>query len=327
MCTSIAMKTKDFYFGRTLDLECGFGERVVITPRNYPFFFREAGVMLNHYAMIGISSVSDGYPLYAEAANEKGLCMAGLNFPDNAFYSETCKKNKEAIASFELIPRILGTCSTVAEAEKVIETIDIISIPFSSSLPASPLHWHIADSERSITLESVESGLNVYDNPVGVLTNNPVFHFQMTNLSQYLNLTAEYPKDRFGNNSVCPLSPFGQGFGAIGLPGDNSPASRFVRTAFYKNNSVCEDTEASSVTQFFHLLDSVSIVRGSVLTPDGKYDQTIYSCCVNASQGTLYYKTYENSRITAVMMKSEDLNQKKIIEYPLRTEQDFFMQN
>ena len=83
MCTSIAMKTNDFYFGRTMDLEYNFNECVVFTPRNYPVPFRKMGMMKRHYALLGMATVMDGFPLYAEAANEKGLCIAGLNFPDN----------------------------------------------------------------------------------------------------------------------------------------------------------------------------------------------------------------------------------------------------
>lgn len=324
MCTSLALKTGDFYFGRNLDLEYEFGERVVITPRNYPFFFRKSGVMLSHYAMIGMAAIEDGYPLYAEASNEKGLCMAGLNFPGNAFYSKEQAENKQTISPFELIPWLLGTCSTVQEAIQRLRTVHIAHIPFSDSLPLSPLHWHIADSKQSITLESLKEGIKIYDNPVGILTNNPGFDFQMLNLNQYLNLTSGYPKSRFGDAS---LAPFGQGFGSIGLPGDTSPVSRFVRSAFYKMNSVCDDSEEGSVSQFFHILDSVSVIRGSVITPQGNEERTTYSCCVNASRGIYYYKTYENSRISAVTLHTEDLNGEKLLEFPLLKKQDFHMQN
>ena len=71
MCTSIAMNTEDFYFGRTMDIEYSFGEKVVFTPRNYPISFRKNDTLHRHYAMLGMASVMENYPLYAEAVNER----------------------------------------------------------------------------------------------------------------------------------------------------------------------------------------------------------------------------------------------------------------
>ncbi len=199
MCTSIAMTTKDFYFGRNMDLDYQFGEHVVITPRNYPFQFRRAGMLKKHYAMIGMATVEENYPLYAEAVNEKGLCMAGLNFPDNAYYPKQAQCGKENISQFELIPWILGKCSSVEEAKRLLNITCLIDIPFKSDMPVAPLHWHIADKNGSIVLEAMKNGIHVYDNPVQVMTNNPPFEFQMTNLGQYLNLTVDSPQNCFIN--------------------------------------------------------------------------------------------------------------------------------
>ena len=323
MCTAISYRTRDHYFGRNLDLEYSFKETVTITPRNYAFDFRRMGRMESHFAMIGMACVSQGYPLYYDATNEKGLSVAGLNFPGNADYKPHCP-GKDNVSPFELIPWILGQCTTVGEAEGLLARINLLSEDFSDDLPLSPLHWIISDRERSITLEPVGEGIRVYENPIGVLTNNPPFDYHMTNLRNYMALSPSRPRNAFAPG--LSLSPYGLGMGAIGLPGDCSPASRFVRAAFTKAHSVCGASEAERISQFFHILSSVRHVRGSVETDDG-YEITVYSSCCNTDDGIYYYTTYENSRITAVDMRRENLDKAALIAYPLLTRQDILLQN
>lgn len=172
MCTAVTYKTKDFYFGRTLDYEFSYGEEITVTPRNYIFDFRHIGQLKSHYAIIGMAFVSEGYPLYYDAVNEKGLGMAGLNFVGNAAYKASVCGEKD-IAQFEFIPWILSQCATVSEARAKLDGINLTGTPFSSQLPAAQLHWIIADKDEAITVESMKDGLHIYDNPVGVLTNNP----------------------------------------------------------------------------------------------------------------------------------------------------------
>lgn len=314
MCTCITYQGEDFYFGRNMDLEYSFGEKIVITPRNYMFEFKRKAVLTSHYAMIGMATVIDEYPLYAEAVNEKGLCIAGLNFPGNAIYGEEAE-GMDNITPFEFIPWILGKCASVAEAETLLKKINIVNIPFREDLPLSPLHWMLSDKEKSIVLENGKDGMSIYENPYGVLTNNPPFEYHKMNLVNYLNLTTAYPKNRLSEGIF--LEPYGQGMGGIGLPGDVSPASRFVRAVFLKENSVCQKDPLSTVSQVFHILDGVSMVRGIVITPEEKYDITTYSCCVNAQKGIYYYKTYENNQICAIQLFCEDLKSEKLICYEL----------
>lgn len=325
MCTSIAMKTNDFYFGRTMDFEYNFNECVVFTPRNYPLPFRRTSIMDKHYAMLGMATVAEGYPLYADAVNEKGLCIAGLNFPDNAYYPSKEDSENKNISPFELILWVLGQCATVAEAKTLLASSHLVGIPFSAAIPLTPLHWHIADSTGSLVLENTKNGMELYDNPVGVLTNNPAFSFQTTNLCQYMNLTCSCPQNCF--SSIQNLVPFGQGLGSFGLPGDYSPASRFVKAAYLSLNSVCEKDEMSSISQFFHILDSVSVIRGSVITPQELYDITTYSCCMNAPKGIYYYKTYGNNQITAIDMHRENLTSDILRTYPLTASQQIAWAN
>lgn len=319
MCTAVTYKTKDFYFGRTLDYEFSYGDEIVTTPRKYPFHFRCAGEMQTHYAMIGMAHVAENYPLYHEAANEKGLCMAGLNFVGNAFFGKE-EENKDKIAQFELIPWILGQCADIREARELLGKMTLVDTPFNENLPVADLHWIIADSNETITVEFVKEGVRIYDNPVGALTNNPPFDEQMFQLNNYMGLSAKTPKNRFSDK--LPLHTYSRGMGALGLPGDLSSQSRFIRASFVKMNSVSGDTEEESVSQFFHILGSVDQQRGCCELENGEYEITLYTCCINADSGVYYYTTYGNHQITAVNMHRENLDGSMLIRYtPAQTEQ------
>ena len=314
MCTAVTYKTKDFYFGRTLDYEISYKEEVTITPRNYEFKFRNEETISSHYAIIGMAYVADNYPLYYDAINENGLGMAGLNFVGNAYYNDI-QENKDNIAQFEFIPWILSRCSTTKEAQKLIEKINLINTPFNGQLPLAQLHWIIADAEESITVEAVKDGIKIYDNPVGVLTNNPPFDKQLFELNKYMKLSNKSPKNTFATN--LELQQYSRGMGAIGLPGDLSSQSRFVRASFIKMNSVSGKDENESVSQFFHILNSVDQQRGCCELEDGKYEITIYTSCCNVSKGIYYYTTYNNHQITAVDMHKENLYGKELVRYQL----------
>lgn len=323
MCTAATYKTKDHYFGRNLDLEYSYNETVTVTPRNFPFRFRKAPTLETHYAMIGMATVMDGCPLYYEATNEKGLSMAGLNFPGNADYKPVAE-GVDNITTFEFIPWILGQCANLTEAREKLSHVNLVDIPFSDSLPIATLHWIISDRDASITVESVREGLMIYDNPIGLLTNNPPFPFQMFNLNNYMSLSREAPQNTFAPD--LPLTAYSRGMGGMGLPGDLSSASRFVKAAFTKLNSLSGDSESESISQFFHILGSVAMTRGAVLV-HGKPEITIYSCCCNADTGVYYYTTYENSRITGVDMHREDLDGDRIVRFPLEKGPQILMAN
>ena len=315
MCTAATYKTKDFYFGRTLDYEISYGDQVVITPRNYIFDLRNGTQMKNHYAMIGMACVIHNYPLYYDAVNEKGLGIAGLNFVGNAHYNKPME-DKDNITQFELIPWLLGKCATVKE---------VIDTPFLENLPVAKLHWIIADKNECITLEAVKEGLKIYENPVGVLTNNPPFNYQMFNLNNYMHLSVENRSNTFSKNLT--LNQYSRGMGAMGLPGDLSSQSRFVRAAFVKMNSLSGDSEEESVSQFFHILGSVDQQRGCCKLGENKYEITLYTSCCNADKGIYYYNTYDNHQISGVDMRKENLNGDKLITYtPVKNER-IYMQN
>ena len=312
MCTAITFFSKDFYFGRTLDHEQTYGEEVVISPRNHPLPFRQLPTLEQHYAMIGMAHVAEGYPLFYDAANEKGVCMAGLNFPGYAHYEKSSDQKKN-VTSFEFIPWVLGQCSSIREVQELLQGLQLTEIPFSRKYPVTPLHWMIADRTQCLVVEPLESGLQIYDNPVGVLTNNPPFDDQMFQLCNYMHLSPRPPHNHFSQS--LHLEPYSRGMGAIGLPGDSSSQSRFARAAFNKLNSICSEQE--SLSQFFHILDSVNQVQGGCQLDNGDCVITQYTSCCNASQGIYYSTTYGNRRIAAVDMKLELLDGNELSHVPL----------
>jgi len=276
--------------------------------------------------MIGMAFVAEGYPLYYDAVNEKGLGMAGLNFVGNAVYRDAVRgKDAAYVAQFELIPWILGRCGSVREAKAALSGMAITGTPFSPQLPTAQLHWMIADREACIVVESTEDGLHIYDNPVGVLTNNPPFPQQMFLLNQYMGLSPRQPENTFSGELA--LTPYSRGMGAIGLPGDLSSTSRFAKVAFTKLHAISGDSEEESVSQFFHILGSVDQQRGCCEVAEGKYEITIYTSCCNATKGIYYYTTYDNHQISAVDMHKEDLDTDSLYRYPVLTKGQICRQN
>ena len=323
MCTAISVTVDCNYFGRNLDFELSFGEKVIITPRRFEFSFRNGKTVKTHFAIIGVGIVNKNFPLYFDATNEKGLSMAGLNFPDNARYSER-RPAADNVASFEFIPWILAQCASVKDACGLLRQINITNEAYSDKLAPSPLHWIIADKNESVVVEQTKDGISVFRDTVGVLTNNPTFGVQMFNLANYMSVSAEEIRNTFSDK--VDLKPYSRGMGGIGLPGDLSSASRFVKTVFFKLNSVFGKTEQEIINQFFHILYSVYQVRGAVKVGDG-YELTHYTSCCNTDKGIYYYTTYNNAQINAVSLFAEDLESDQLICHDLISEQKIHCQN
>ncbi|MBR4857682.1 MAG: choloylglycine hydrolase [Clostridia bacterium] len=324
MCTAAAYRTNRLYFGRTLDNDVTYGEKVTVTPRNFPLAFRYAGRIDTHFAIIGMAHISKGYPLYYDAMNEKGLCMAGLNFTGNAVYRKPVHK-KSNIAQFELIPWILGKCQAVEDVVKLLENTNVTDNSFSENLPVSELHWIIADNNRTVTVEAVSDGLRIYENPADVLTNNPPFDKQLFSLNNYMHLSPHDPENLFSDKIT--LSKYSRGMGAMGMPGDLSSQSRFIRGAFTNLNSIKCKTEDESVNQFFHILNIVEQVKGCCILENGKSEFTAYTSCCCADSGVYYYTTYSNRQICAVDLFKENLDSKNLIGYTLNTVQNIYRHN
>jgi len=304
MCTALTLPTaRGALFGRTLDLDAHFGERVALTPRRFDFHFRmtDAPHGAEHHPLLGMAAVVDGYPLYADAMNDEGLCMAGLRFAGYARYASHPNEGGAGsihLAPWELIPFALAYHKTVEEAEAALERVRLVDLPFSADMPNTPLHWMIADKTGvSLTVEATEDGLLTYRNPVGVLTNDPPFLCQLAHWRSYAHMTTKHPADGEGKGTAS-ASPLGAG--AVGLPGDYSSPSRFVRAAYLRREAGCAVDEAESpVAQFFSVLGAVAPPLGAVLTPEGKPHRTLYTSCAHTAEGRYYYKTESSCEVKA----------------------------
>lgn len=306
MCTAIRYGN---YFCRNLDYYISYNEQFVFMPRNYPLHFRHRKSIYRHYAILGIGLEEEGFPLYFDAVNEKGLCMAGLNFPKDSLYREP-KPQRENIASFEFIPSILSRCKTVGEAKELIKNINITNTPFSAQYPPSPLHWIIADKESSIVIESTKNGLKIHRNPTDVLTNCPSFDIQLFNLTNYSRISPKTEENTFSKKLT--LSPYSFGMGGLGLPGDFSSNSRFVRACFLLHNSPKlkgDDGAAHS----FRLLNSAAMPKGAVICDNGEFEYTQYSAVIDTETLTYNYTTYNDLNIKSLSLFDFDTEQNRLI--------------
>lgn len=317
MCTSLTLPIADLasaekrLFGRTLDLDTHFGERVTLTRRGTPLLFGNLPAMESHHALLGTAAVEAGYPLYAEAMNDCGLCMAGLRFSGYAAYAERPMAGLLNLAPWELIPYLLGKYATVEEVRNALTEICVVGRPFSEKLPAAPLHWHVADADPAhgeLVVECTAEGVRVFENPVGVLTNPPPFDEQLDRLATFASLS-----------SACDRT---LGGGGVGLPGDYTSASRFVRAATLRRWSVERMRERqtawgaktdgggaplgedASVARFFGILAAVAPPDGAVLTEEGQAHRTLYACCMDGAAGA-YHRITEGSTAVRTVLFSE----------------------
>lgn len=286
MCTAI---WHDGCFGRTLDLDRRYHESVTVTPRRFPLAFSDGTVLQEHYALIGMATVAGGYPLYYEAMNEHGLCMAGLRFQGYAVYAPAAGGGT---ASFELIPRVLATAADLSEARALLQDLTVTDRAFSDGYPPSPLHWLVADRSGTLAVEPLVEGLRVWENPARVLTNAPPLPQQEARLAAL--------------HALSPAAKNGLGGGAAGLPGDWSSASRFVRAAFALRHALPAETDAARVAAAFRLLGTVAVPHGCVLTEEGCCHATVYTCCCDTAQKAYHYTTAADPSVHTVWLNDTD---------------------
>ena len=307
MCTAINETNGRHIFGRTLDLECSYGEEVVILPRRFPLRFLHLRGLAEHLAIIGTAHVAGGVPLFYDGANEAGLCAAALNFPDLAKYLPP-SSTERSLASFELIPRILATAKSVEEVRRLLAGARITNESFSRELPPTPLHWIFADKGSAITVEQGECGLKIHDNPYGVLSNSPDFLSQIYNLERYLHII-ESDRHIAGLHS--------RGLDGFGIPGDYSSGSRFVRAVYAKSRALPEHGRLSAISRFFHLFDTVSQTRGATRAEDGRPVKTVYTSAIDTQSLEYHFTTYESRRVRCVRLCEKNVYGESLQRFPI----------
>lgn len=246
MCTGIRFTDAEgaMYFGRNLDWTQGYGERVVATPPAAtipPAFERDDDPAVGH-AVIGMGIVVAGIPLYFDCGNDAGLAVAGLNFPHSARYAAEPRQGSVNVAAYEFPFWIARTFSSLDEVRAALASVTVVAKPVNEHLPVANLHWLIGDATGSIVVECMEEGMRVWENDANVLTNEPDFGWQRTNLRNYLTLTDEDPDAAAWG--AMKLAPFGSGLGMQGIPGDYSGPSRFVKAAFVNSHYPAQKGEA-----------------------------------------------------------------------------------
>jgi len=323
MCTALSFKTNHgCFYGRNMDLSANFGQCPLFIPRNSEYLDRGCSKMRRmSRAVLGMGALIDAHPAMAEAMNEAGLACAGLNFAQYAHWEKEPVPGKHNIPPYDFILWVLGNHDTVEDVKKGIGQIELIDIPINENTPCPTLHWMVSDKEgNSIVVEKTIDGLKVHDNTVNVMTNDPPFDWHLINLREYIKLSPEHPKKISWCDELCRAN--GLGAGTLGMPGDFASVSRFVRIAFARANMPVINSAAEALSHCFHMLDYVAMVKGGVKTPGGTEDKTLYSCCMNLSEGIYYYKSSENSRISAVNMQKEDLDSSSIKVFPYTDMQD-----
>ena len=317
MCTGLALETKDglHLFGRNMDIEYSFNQSIIFIPRNFKCVNKSNKKELTtKYAVLGMGTIFDDYPTFADGMNEKGLGCAGLNFPVYVSYSKEDIEGKTNIPVYNFLLWVLANFSSVEEVKEALKNANIVDIPISENIPNTTLHWMISDiTGKSIVVEQTKEKLNVFDNNIGVLTNSPTFDWHVANLNQYVSLRYnQVPEFKLGDQSLTAL---GQGTGLVGLPGDFTPASRFIRVAFLRDAMIKNDKDSIDLIEFFHILNNVAMVRGSTRTVEEKSDLTQYTSCMCLEKGIYYYNTYENNQINAIDINKENLDGNEIKTY------------
>lgn len=329
MCTALTLKTKEGcnLFGRNMDVEYSFNQSVYLIPRNFHYKNHATNqVTTTKFAILGMATIIDQHPCLADGFNEKGLACAGLNFPGFVHYEDKLSSDKINIPPYDIILWILSNFETLEQVKAAVENLRIVKIPLGENVPIPTLHWMVTDkSGKSIVIESTCKQLTVYDNPVGVLTNSPTFDWHLINLRQYMHLRPIQPKVTMWGD--LELATLGQGQGTFSLPGDPSPISRFVRIAFFRAHANLSGDTLTTITEFFHLLSTVAMIKGSVVTEQGKDDLTLYTSCMCQEKGIYYYTTYNNHRINAIDLHKEDLNASNLKAFDYKDTQDIYFQN
>ncbi len=317
MCTAISNNQKYHLFGRTLDVECSYGESVVITPAGFHIGLIYEKALTEHSAIIGVALVKNGMPLYYDAVNEHGLAIAALNFPRSAVYNKY-RQGMYNIASFELIPWVLCKCRSTDEAARLLANTNITDDSFSDELPATPLHWMISDRKRSIVAEPLECGLRIYDDRFGVLTNEPPFSYHAHRVADFLHISPNNPSNDLYRSA--DIEAYSNGLGAVGLPGDFSSSSRFVRAVFlnrYTESRAPSGSRQGEICRFFHIMDSLCVPYGAVKTGTDANSFTVYTSCADTLTKTYYFSTYNCRGIRAVKLGQQEADASELSAFSM----------
>lgn len=313
-CTDFILKSLDnaYVVGRSME----FGEilptQIHTVPRGIKFqslapHQKKGMSWTNQYAYMGMvvnpaNALVDGF-------NEKGLSVGGLWLPGTQYPEDPTNVPPEKVLFFaDLGSWLLGNFSTTEEAKRALSNIYIYAsyVPGFSYIP--PIHLAIHDATgKNAVVEFIEGKVRILDNPIGVLTNAPEFQWHVTNLRNYISLSA------FNAGTVnlegTVLEPMSGGSGLLGIPGDWTSPSRFVRAATLKRAIITPRDSRAAVLAAIHLLNTVDISYGIIRSiNDINFDFTQWVIVKDLTNKNLYYRTYGDQNIYKLNLRDSLLN-------------------
>jgi choloylglycine hydrolase len=251
----------------------------------------------NCYSFIGIGQALDGITGFFDGVNEEGFAAAALYFAGYAQYNKQFTHlSNQQIASFDFLHYILGRCASIQDLRMVLSNISIVGMPDPVTQTIAPLHWIAVDrTGKCVVVEQTRSGLKLFDNPIGVMANSPDLPWHMTNLRNYMEVSPNQNEEVSWGN--IRLGPFGQAGGTTSLPGGYTSPERFVRTSYLKTHVPTPKNANEAIISCFHIMESVSIPRGAVISARNTYDYTKYTAFIDTNKCEYYFKTYDNMQI------------------------------
>lgn len=317
MCTGIQLKTTSGapIYGRTMEFADNLASAALVIPKGQKFtaagpsFHTPGKSWVSQYDITGLNT--DGLPLIIDGINSEGLCVGAFYFVGYAGYMDVSEKDAdESICSIDVPVYLLSNCKTVEEVKTALLAVKVNKGSYGSSSNTTdpvPLHYNIHDAMGNVlVVEYINGELQMHDNPIGVLTNSPDYKWHYTNLSNYVNLTPDNKKElRLKNMSntgkeLNPILPTGQGSGLLGIPGDYTPPSRFVRALFYSKAVVPVKENEEAVMQAFHILDAFDIPVGTIRALKGdqpSLEYTQWTVASDLEQRRFYFHTVGNRTI------------------------------
>ena len=324
-CTGIRITPKDgsVIFARTLEFADDLHSNIIVIPREKEFAGTSPGDKLGRrwkakYGIVGANAF--GMPAIIDGVNEKGLAVGLFYFPGYAKYQDVKEQDADkALAPWELGVYLLGRCASVKEAVEAARGVRVGEVVQKDLGFVPPCHYIVNDANRRcVVLEYVDGDLKIHDNPLAVMSNSPTFDWHVTNLRNYVNLSVT-------NVPPVPvagikLPGFGQGSGMLGLPGDFTPPSRFVRAVAFSQSALPVATAHEGVLQAFHILNQFDIPKGAARGVEhGKEvaDYTLWTGASDLKNLRYYFHTFDSRRIRMIDLKKVDLDAKEIKTIPM----------
>lgn len=305
MCTAITLQSQqgETFFGRNMDFSYEIEPHLYIVPKNYEWNnVLNMRTVHDSYSFIGIGQELNGILGFFDGVNEMGFAAAALYFAGYAKYdTQQGDGFAEQIASFDFLHYVLGSCASVKDLKVLLKNLSMTGLEDPVTQTVAPLHWIAVDrSGECAVIEMTEKGKEIFENPIGVLSNSPDFQWHMTNLRNYMDAAPRQTDEVYWGN--VRLTPFGQAGGTRPLPGGYTSPERFVRTAYLKSYIPMPKNRREAIASCFHIMESVTVPKGAVITNRNSYDYTKYTAFINTNTCEYFFKTYDNVQVGSVSL-------------------------